>query len=122
MAEKKEPTPFIVNGVYKRSLFENRWHYAVLAGGELHGSGRRRGVLVSSSQAPLTVIEGTEELNEWTLESVPVPVDVMTRLEAALFGKIDEFELRIGKLESAPKVPSPLDDLRETASRLKKVV
>lgn len=127
---EKVHTRFVVGGVYRRQLPGGSNLEGMLTGATLHGSGRRNGVIVSESQAPVSVIENGATLDEWVLISEPINADLLRQFESSFLHDLQSLRARVEALESLefardpvttvePVKANPLDDLIATGARAK---
>lgn len=94
-------TRFVVGGVYTRPIGTHSVSTGVIVGATKHGSGRQGGVMYSEGFAPISVIEGSQSLEEWTLQMEPVSSEMLRELEQSYFHKLEALEARILALEAA---------------------
>lgn len=109
-------TLFVVGGTYRREQ-NGILIRGVMLGSSRHHSGRNNGVIYTEGHVPTQVVEGTPSLDEWQLEFVPAPSEIV----AVLTDRIAQLEARLAHLEAgrtaSPPPAEPVIDLKKTADR-----
>lgn len=124
---QKPHTRFVVGGVYRRMLPGNQHLEGMMLGATLHGSGRRNGVICTESQAPVSVVENSQTLDEWTLVSEPINAELLASMETNYLHRLQELEARITALEAEldeptttePPKADPMNELIAVGQRAK---
>jgi hypothetical protein len=124
---RKPHTRFVVGGAYRRKIGANQELVGLMIGGTLHGSGLRNGAIYTASQAPVSVIENSQTLDEWVLVSEPINAELLASMEASYLHRLQALEARISALESElsgsattePAKADPMSELIAVGQRAK---
>lgn len=84
MKQSKIRTKFVVGGQYRRER-GGSIQYGTIVAAEQKPNGRRVGRLVVFGEVDGQVPENSDDLDEWELMSEPVSVEMLRRIEEALY-------------------------------------
>ena len=110
---EKIDTRFVVGGVYSRELSANTKISGVLLGSSLHGSGRRVGAIYTEGHAAVSVVEGTDSLNEWKLEMEPISSDLLREIEANHVQRLERLEQKVAAMAAPPASLPEADPMKD---------
>lgn len=119
-------TKFVLGGVYMKLHYNGTRVYGVLTCSTQRANGFAEGLIVTNGWPPERVVEGTRELDAWSLISEPTPSDVVRNVEqfmlkfAELQGQVEDLEAKVSSLEhrlqAEKTTPAPLDPASAVAA------